>query len=230
MPGRPDILDNLPDGRTHAEGLAYLVGDIPPEHGLSVATGYVNLAGLHHLAAIVDEGRSVRLLLGALPEPGLGGEAPLLSFEHSMRILQGERDFSRFPPSRAAKRLQAVEEWLSLASVEVRRFTDAFLHGKAYLFGSVDDPRAALVTSANLTGAGLERNLELGLVEYNVAPSRAALEWFDGLWGSASDFKDELRDLLFPAVGLVDPLTGYLRALYELYGEEAEQEASVALR
>jgi len=229
VPGRPDILDNLPDGRTHAEGLAYLVGDIPPEHGLSVATGYVNLAGLHHLAAIVDEGRSVRLLLGALPEPGLGGEAPLLSFEHSMRILQGERDFSRFPPSRAAKRLEAVEQWLSLASVEVRRFTDAFLHGKAYLFGSPDDPRAALVTSANLTGAGLERNLELGLVDYNVAPSRAALEWFGGLWGSASDFKEELGDLLFPAVGLVDPLTVYLRALYELYGEEAEQEAGVEI-
>lgn len=68
VPGRPDILDNLPDGRTHAEELAYLVGDIPPEHGLSVATGYVNLAGLHHLAAIIDEGRSLRLLLGALPE------------------------------------------------------------------------------------------------------------------------------------------------------------------
>ena len=62
---RPDVLDNIE--RTHADGLAYLVGDIPHQHGLSIATGYVNLGGLHHLGAVLDEGRSVRLLLGALP-------------------------------------------------------------------------------------------------------------------------------------------------------------------
>jgi superfamily II DNA or RNA helicase len=217
---RPDVLDNLPEGRTHADGLAFLVGDVPPEHGLSVATGYVNLRGLHHLATIIDEGRSVRLLLGALPEQGLGEAPPRLSFEQRMYVLAGERDLSRFPPSRAAERLQAIEAWLARPDVEVRRYLERFLHGKAYLFGSVDDPRAALVTSANLTGAGLEHNLELGLVDYNVAPSKSALTWFEQLWDRAVPFDDELRDLLFPAVGLVDPETVYLRALLELYGAE----------
>ena len=37
------------------------------QHGLSIATGYVNVGGLHHLALVVDEGRGTRLLLGALP-------------------------------------------------------------------------------------------------------------------------------------------------------------------
>lgn len=220
MSGRPDILDNVE--RTHADGLAYLVGDIDAQHGLSVASGYVNLGGLHHLATIVDDGRGVRLLLGAIPAAGLGAEAPLVAFEHSLRLLAGERDLSRFPPSRAARRLQAVGGWLELAGVEVRRFTEAFLHGKAYLFGSREDARAALVTSANLTSAGLARNLELGLVDYNVPTSRAALEWFERLWEEAADFKDELVDLLFPAVGLVDPETLYLRALAELYGDDVD--------
>ena len=217
---RPDVLDNLPDGRTHADGLAYLVGDIPSAHGLSVASGYVNLGGLHHLATIVDDGRAVRLLLGALPEQGLGEAPPRLSFEQRLRVLAAERDLSRFPPSRAAERLQAIEAWLGRPGVEVRRYLERFLHGKAYLFGSVQDARAALVTSANLTAAGLRHNLELGLVDYNVAPSRAALGWFEQLWHEAVPFDDELRDLLFPQIGLVDPETVYLRALLELYGEE----------
>ncbi|MCC6222401.1 MAG: hypothetical protein IT201_02795 [Thermoleophilia bacterium] len=223
LTSRPDILDNL--DRSHADGLAYLAADTPVGHPLSVASGYVDLGGLHALAEVTENGRRVRLLLGAMPEPGLGAEAPALSFEHRLRLLAGERDFSRFPPSRAAKRLHAVERWLSGSEVEVRRFLERFLHGKAYLFGTPEDPRAALVTSANLTGAGLERNLELGLVDYNVAPGRAALEWFERLWEGAVPFAEELRELLFPSAGLVDPETVYLRALLELYGEELEAPA-----
>ena len=220
---RPDLLDNLADGTRHADGLAELAGDIPAGHPLAVATGYVNLGGLHHLATIVDDGRATRLLLGAQPEPGLGAQLPAISFETQLDLLRGDRDFSRFPPSRAAERLLDVERWLERPEVEVRRYLQRFLHGKAYLFGDVDDPRAALVTSANLTGAGLFENLELGLVDYNVGPSRAALEWFEALWERAAPFKDDLRALLFPPVGLVDAETVYLRALLELYESELDQ-------
>jgi superfamily II DNA or RNA helicase len=215
---RPDILDNIE--RSHAEGLAFLVSDFPAHQALSVATGYVNVGGLHHLATVVDEGRSTRLLLGALPEQGLGEKPPLLSFEQRLHVLAGERDLSRFPPSRAAERLRAIESWLERSNVEVKRYVEQFLHGKAYLFGSVEDPRAALVTSANLTAAGLHANLELGVVDYNPEASRKALRWFEELWGRAQPFGDELRELLFPALGLVDAQTVYLRALLELYGDE----------
>jgi superfamily II DNA or RNA helicase len=218
---RPDVLDNLAPERTHARGLAYLVAD-DPGRPLSIATGYVDLGGLHHLASILDD-RHVRLLIGALPQPGLGADLPQLSFDAQLEALQGERDFSRFPPSRAAERLQAVEQWLTSGDVEVKRYVQRFLHGKAYLFGTLDDSRAALVSSANLTGAGMERNLELGLADYNVGPSKNALLWFEGLWGEAAHFLDELVDLLFPAIGIIDPRDVYLRALAELYGAEAAE-------
>src|SRR5207253_8392788 len=68
----------------------------------------------------------------------------------------------------------------------------------------------------------LERTLELGMVDYEPGPSGAALRWFDGLWAQAPAFLDQLRELLFPALGLVDAQTVYLRALAELYGEEVE--------
>jgi len=222
MPQRPHILDNLAPERRHADGLAYLIGDLPGRP-LSVATGYTDLGGLHLLAStLAADERPVRLLLGALPDPGLGAQLPALAFETQMALLAGERDFSRFPPSRTAERLSAVDGWLTSGRVEVRRYLRRFLHGKAYLFGTAEDGRAALVTSANLTGAGLERNLELGLAEYNPGPSASALRWFDGLWEQGAPFLDELRELLFPALGLVDAETVYLRALAELYGEEIE--------
>lgn len=221
MPGRPDLVDNLTAESSHAAALAYLTGDLLARP-LAIATGFTNLEGLAALAATVDDDRPVRLLLGAQPEPGLGADLPLDRFQLATAMLTAERDLARFPPSRAAARLAAVADWLARPSVEVRRYLTTFLHGKAYLFGTSDDGRAALVTSANLTGAGLHRNLELGSVRYDVQPTGAAIHWFDGLWDAAADFKGQLGELLFPDPGLVDPQTVYLRALLELYGEELD--------
>jgi superfamily II DNA or RNA helicase len=222
MSGRPYLLENLAEDTTHAAALAYLVDDIAAAHPLAVATGYVNLGGLHHLATIVDDGRSTRLLLGAAPDPALGAQFPLQRFDLSLRALAVDRDLARFPPSRAARQLAEIDHWLDDPSIEVRRYVTRFLHGKAYLFGTADDGRAALVSSANLTAAGLFRNLELGLVHYDPPVSEMAIGWFDLLWHEAADFKDDLRALLFPDPGLIDPETVYLRALLELYGDELE--------
>ena len=222
MPERPQLLENLASSTTHAAALSYLVGDLDSRFALDVATGYVNLGGLHHLALAVDDGRQIRLLLGAVPGPGLGAELPLTRFEMALRTLAVERDLARFPPSRAALHLGQVDAWLDRPELQVRRYVSRFLHGKAYLFGDVTDGRAALVTSANLTSAGLLANLELGLVHYDPHVARRALEWFEGLWTSAVDFKDDLRSLLFPDPGLLDPETIYLRALLELYGGDLE--------
>ena len=198
---RPELLDNRSEETRHAAALAYLIDDNDESHPLALATGYVNLKGLHHLAQILD-GRQVRLMLGAVPEPGLGAPPPPMDrFQLQLEALRDERDFSRFPPSRAAERLAAVEAWLKRPEVEVRRFTRQFLHGKAYLLGDAADPRVALVSSANLTGAGLFRNLELGLAHYQPNVAGQAIAWFDDLWGQATDFGDDLRELLFPDPG-----------------------------
>jgi superfamily II DNA or RNA helicase len=219
---RPYLLDNRSADTRHAEALAYLMADVDDRHALSIATGYVNLAGLHHLATLAD-GRPTRLLLGAAPDPGLGAQLPPMDrFKLQLESLRDERDFSRFPPSRAARQLAAVEAWLDRPEVEVHRFVSQFLHGKAYLFGDKTDARVALVTSANLTGAGMERNLELGLANYDVPVARDAITWFDDLWQQAPSFEDELQALLFPDPGRIDPATVYLRALLELHGPEAD--------
>jgi superfamily II DNA or RNA helicase len=223
VPARPYLLDNLGDDTRHAEALSYLLDDLDARHGLSAATGYVNLGGLDHLATAVADSRTVRLLLGAEPAPGLGTQVPVTRFELALEGLQADRDLARFPPSRAAAKLARLNGWLERPDVEVRRYTNRFLHGKAYLFGSRDDARAALVTSANLTGAGLYTNLELGLVQYDPPVAAKAVAWFDRLWDQAQDFKADLQRLLFPSVGLLEPREVYLLALLELLGSESEQ-------
>ena len=221
---RPSLLDNLAGPTHHAAGLAYLARDFDDQHGLSVATGYINLGGLRHLATVAEgRGRETRLLLGAMPR-GIGDEVPATLFERTLLALRKERDLSRFPPSRALKRLLAVEEWLDRPDVSVRRYVHRFLHGKAYLFGDAADARAALVTSANLTAAGMRSNLELGLVHYDPPVAKRAVAWFDSLWDEAADFKDQLRELLFPEPGLLDPRTIYLRALLELLGDDSDED------
>ena len=106
----------------------------------------------------------------------------------------------------------------------MRRYVAKFLHGKAYLFGDEVDARAALVTSANLTAAGMWQNLELGLVHYDPEVAKRAVNWFDALWEEATDYKDDLYELLFPDVGLLDPRTVYLRALLELFGDQLDED------
>lgn len=223
MPGRPHLLNNQREGTRHADALSYLLTDFESIHGLSIASGYVNLDGLHHLATAVSDGRKVRILLGAAPEPGLGQQQPLTRFDIALEGLRTDRDIARFPPSRAATKLMALDDWLERPDVEVRRYTSRFLHGKAYLFGSQTDARAALVTSANLTGAGLFRNLELGLVQYDPHVAHQAVAWFDQIWSEALDFKSELRKLLFPKVELLSPRDIYLKALLELIEPDDEE-------
>lgn len=95
---RPELLDNREEETRHAAALAYLVDDVDEQHPLAVATGYVNLDGLHHLAEVLD-GRPVRLLIGAAPDPGLGATPPPIDrFRLQLEALRDERDFSRFPP------------------------------------------------------------------------------------------------------------------------------------
>jgi superfamily II DNA or RNA helicase len=226
VPPKPELLDNRePDPargdpadaiRLHGDALRFLFESnegVP----LAVATGYTNLGGLHDLATLAD-GRPIRLMLGAAPDPGLGsGVRPFDYFNEQLKQLQDERDFSRFPPSRSAEKLAAIEKWLASGEIEVRRYLSRFLHGKAYIFGDDSAQEAAVISSANLTAAGLWRNLELGAVNYQPSATGPAIRWFDDLWEEAAPYRDELRSLLFPEIPTVTPEDVYLRALLELH-------------
>ena len=57
------------------------------------------------------------------------------------------------------------------------------LHAKLYIFGT----GRAIITSANLTGAGLTANREFGVVTEDSAAVEHCLTWFDALWQDAGN-------------------------------------------
>ena len=238
MSGQPELIDNA-SRYEHADALEWLAERY--ERPLAVASGYVRLAGLNVLAGLRGPAdRPLRLLIGAVPEPGLG-EDPLIDeareagllFQVAMEQLVEERNFDAFPPSRRIQALQRVDEFLAQDRVQVRHYTQRFLHGKAYIFADVLDaaPRemgALIVSSANVTGGGLFSNLELGLVNYQPGVVDDGLRWFEELWAQSAEFKQQLRDLLFPEVPEYSPQTIFLRMLLEYYGDELPDEVATS--
>lgn len=234
--GPPEIVDNK-SRYGHADALRWL-----GEHrsaSAAVATGYVRLGGLVALAQLPGPGdRAIRILLGAVPDPGLGAlpvgaKEPRLAgdaFQETLQRLRLERDFDAFPESRRTATLDLVESFVKSDRVQVRRYTDRFLHGKTYIFADrmtdhLDGEGAVLITSANLTSGGLIHNLELGGVSYQPSMVELALDWFEELWAESAEFKDDLLALLYPPLEQYDPQTIFRRALLELYGDEIEAES-----
>lgn len=236
--GQPELVDNALR-YVHGDALQWLEGHY--DRPLSVATGYVRIAGIQALAKLDgNPQRPTRMLIGAVPEPGMGEDAAFEEalqasrlFDQALRRLKEERNFDAFPPSRRLEALQAVDEFLAEDRVQVRHFTERFLHGKAYIFadpldGAGREPGALIVSSANLTAGGLYRNRELGLVHYQPGVVDQGLGWFEELWAQATDFKAQLRDLLFPAIPEYMPQTIFLRMLLEYYGDDLPAEVSPA--
>ena len=225
--GPYELVDNVDYG-THDQALSWLA-----EHysgSLHVATGYVSLEGLDSLAKLGSEREHPsRLLIGTVPETLVGSPRETVAnrFQHSVSALRRERDFSAFPAARRAV-LERVTEFFESDRVEVRRYTQRFLHGKAYAIGQLNDsglpagPGAALVSSANLTQGGLATNLELGMVHYQPNVVGMTLQWHQRLWDNADDFREGLLDLLRPPLLESDPQTVFLRALLELYDGELD--------
>lgn len=224
-----ELVDNADYGK-HGEALKWMARNYSGQ--LNVATGYVGLEGLDALAKIsAERGENGRLLIGAEPSPeGLVGPTETMSnrLEKSVAALKRERDLSAFPAARRAV-LEHVSSFIRSDKVEVRRYERQFLHGKAYIIGEIDDagppkPGAALVSSANLTAAGLFANLELGMVHYQPHVVEMALAWYQHLWDNAEDYKAKLLNMLLPPPLESDPLTVFLRALLELYEEFDEDQ------
>jgi len=200
---RPLFVDNR-DGNTLARAitthLAALRREdrIPAE--LCVASCYFNLQGLELIAGEARHVPRIRLLLGADPTPEalLPRRMPhdptepeftrrrvgqgLIQLE---RGLKHDRDLLPFDleEDRAIRNLL---DFLRSGRIEVRRYEAHFLHAKAFVFRGAE--RGILAGSANLTRAGLQRNLELVLGHHEDPLVARVEEWFESLWQGAVPF------------------------------------------
>ncbi len=170
----------------------------PPS--VAISTAYFNPAGFVLMADELEQASKVRLLLGAEPQP----EPPPIrrldlpvSPERLASKILGERlsghdeglaldrnllGFSR-EASDAARRLI---DFVGGGRVEVRRLTDRFLHGKAFIVEGLGG--GTMVGPSNFTHAGLDTNLELNLFNYLPGAVGDVDAWFDEQWDAAEPF------------------------------------------
>ena len=182
---RPEFIDNR-DGRDMVAALRghlqYLADTYKEPVSVDIATGYFHPAALALLADQLQETKGVRLLLGAEPtappkiprrKPGDKRVDPLMRRSASMPrskrrkpALREDRDILGFSPQ-VDETIQKLLDFLASDKIEVRRYSKAFLHGKAYLFSDHDgEGEGVIAGSSNLTLAGLTSNRELNLGHY----------------------------------------------------------------
>ena len=206
-------------------GMRTQLADAPD---LAIATAFLNAGGYELLADELERVPRVRLLLGAAPD--ISATHPVLRRISEERIrealrwheqwLASERDLTGFTreADQAARRMV---DWLRAETeagerrVEVRRYADGFLHGKAFITEHPSLP-AVLAGSSNFTHAGLASNAELNLGYPSGEHTHLVQEWFNELWERSVAYP--LDELYAARWEPHSPWLIFLRMLWEMYG------------
>lgn len=204
----PSIYDNQTAETRLSVGLEKF---FPSYERIDVATGYFALRGWASLDPLVREsfeagdveGPIARILVGmVLPaqheeiidqlrsEISPNEDETLSLRERAPQVRETLKSHLRtqlangIPTAQDRETLQSLRELVDLGAVEIRVYTRQPLHGKTYLLHHRDPliPSAGFVGSSNLTGAGLNRNLELNLHTTERTSTEELTEWFEELW------------------------------------------------
>jgi len=181
---------------------------------VSVATAYFNIRGWGAIKEGLG-GKPLRLLLGREPTESIKWEDEVL------RELESEDN-----PEYFNLLLEAVD-FFSSPDVEVRLMERPFFHGKCFLGIVPEGGRVkggvAVVGSSNLTHAGLVQNWELNMLNTDREVVAELANWFDEVWGSAKDYKQEFLQILRNYTVTWSPEEVLAKALYESYKDSLEE-------
>jgi len=235
---QPEFVDNR-NGNTLAAALNTRLRDLAAALrepvAVAIATGYFNPEGFALVAEALRQAGHVRLLLGAEPTPpparrvrrledppGERFEAKLLAeaVAQNERGLIEDRNRLAFTPQ-TDRAIRQLLDFLHSGKIEVRRYVQKFLHGKAYLFSAAS---GVIAGSSNFTAAGLVSNLELNLGQYQPHVVQQVERWFEELWAQAQPY--DLAGIYEARFAEYAPYLIYLRVLWERYHAEIESEAS----
>ena len=251
---QPDFIDNQ-SGNTMEKALKALLGvrdgevSIVEESGKAIkiariATAYFSPAGFSKISGAVSPIPCIKLMLGTDPfDSSESWKRPIGENENKFyarklgeglnkqdSALRIERDNLPFERDISTATRRLVDA-LKSGNIEVRRYEKNFLHAKSYIFTSdelnEDVPSSAIIAgSSNLTTSGLTKNLELNLGRYDNDTVKRAVDWFDGLWEEAVPF--DLAKFFEEMFEARTPYDIFLRVLWELYGDDVEEEQEAA--
>ncbi len=208
----PDLIDNRKYQMAQVLR-AVLSGAHQPR--MDIVTAFFNLRGLEVLEPEIETLAHLRLLLGK---------------EQQQEFVVGQRLLAELEDAAArgettARDIQRWRDFLAHEQVEVKRYTTAFCHGKAYIVTGVPALGAVgIVGSSNLTGAGLTTNLELNAVLKQASAVSELQDWFESLWQEAEDYKAELLELLERFTRVYTPYEIYIKVVYEALRDKLDQD------
>ncbi|BBL79300.1 helicase [Rubrobacter xylanophilus] len=238
---KPEVVTNK-KGETVAKALAGywqgLLGAMKEPPKLAISTAYFNLGGFNLLADQLEQAAHVRLMLGAEPDvaedlsrlrhltgdhlPEEDGRIRLAeALKEHHRLMEEDRNLIAFS-RKADEQISRMIAWLRSERVEVRLLKGRFLHGKAFIVETNHD--GVLAGSSNFTYAGLARNIELNLGQYQPSVVKEVMDWYEDNWDAAQPF--DLAGLYEKRFGEYDPYVIYLKMLWERYKNELGREES----
>ena len=220
-----------------------------------IAVGYFFMSGFGQVADDLARLRKTRILIGRADQPTLEAVAAGLRQADALRsqldadqaIPRSQRQaiadeavsgvahsVAAMPQTDASQ--SAVEKLRQLVAsglLEVRAYPRGFLHAKAYLcwYDSHAEPGAAIVGSSNFTLAGFTGNTELNVRVTGDDEMATLKDWFENLWADSVDVSKQVEQSLAVswAVKQYTPYAVYLKALYELYGQDLGSEEPLPL-
>jgi len=135
---------------------------------------------------LIDTDWSREIVAAAAADPsGLWIVSPFIKLKALNRLLavrpQAIRVLTRYSLEDFARGVSDMEALRRLLAAGAHVRGVRHLHAKLYLFGA----RQAIITSANLTGAALDRNHEFGLISDDPSVVGSCEAYFDRLWGRA---------------------------------------------
>src|SRR5713226_7072740 len=192
----PFVIDN--QQHTMVEVLNSLLAE-HKGHSLDIATAYFNVGGWQLLRNGVECLGNFRLLLGDEPEASLDlglreiGARPVKGLIRELATANFNEQTLRL--------VEDLIAFLRQEHVQVRLYTQGFLHAKCYLFYSGGgfahfSPIAAIVGSSNFTRAGLQSNKELNLSHRaNLTPEELSPDHLKGsIEGSARKLLGQMSE------------------------------------
>ena len=217
---------------------------IPNFDRISIATGYWDLPGFQLLEEALSNYKSIRLLIGQEPlPPAFAKRADLENIDETFPETQIRAGLAGLDQSQELRNsAKTIKKWIADGLLEVKVLKGTFLHAKAYIFGDYDSHQAVgVIGSSNFTAAGLTKNLELNYLDDNThtvifKPNsenqpHSHLSWFDELWNDsrAQDWSGKFTTLIdsSPVGDLAfSQYHMYIKALYEIYGDELVSEVN----
>ena len=211
-----------------------------------IAVGYFFMSGFGQLADDLAKLRKTRILIGRADQPTLEAVAAGLRQADALRaqldadqtvprsqrqaiadeaVSGVARSVAAMPQTDASQgAVEKLRQLVASGLLEVRAYPRGFLHAKAYLcwYDSHAEPGAAIVGSSNFTLAGFTGNTELNVRVTGDDEMAALKDWFEDLWADSVDVSKQVEQSLAVswAVKQYTPYAVYLKALYELYGQD----------